>query len=208
MVDILVLILIIHSHYRLQLQLRYNHNHSFLCNERTQQDAKEDDLLGVAEFQEKYFGGYPTYLDRDLVFYEALGKKSFLMQPWSSWNPFQVYADLQGLGARLKDKQIEGNLKGEGIVMGGVILLTPEKDDIFAMWNEKSGTELPLEEISSKIFEMIGKTVVSDSACESKVNFFLSIYAIPNPQLILLLHTICVCVHTYMKMNIHMCTYS
>ena len=139
-----------------------------VIKEVEKEDAKEEDLLGVAEFQEKYFGGYPTYLDRDLIFYEVLGKRSLLMQPWSSWNPFQVYADLQGLGARLKAKGIEGNYKGEGTVQGGVMLLHPEKDEVFALWNEKSGSELPLEEIASKILEMIGKSVVMDSTCDSE----------------------------------------
>ena len=51
-----------------------------------------DEGLGVDEFQSKYFGGYPVYLDTDKVFYALLGNRGLLSQSWSSWNPFNWYA--------------------------------------------------------------------------------------------------------------------
>ena len=36
--------------------------------------AATDEILGVGEFQSKYFLDYPVYLDSDKAFYTALGK--------------------------------------------------------------------------------------------------------------------------------------
>ena len=41
------------------------------------------------------------------------------MQSWSSWNPFQLYADFTSVSNRLKAKKIDGNLVGEGLTQGG-----------------------------------------------------------------------------------------
>lgn len=116
-------------------------------------DAATDEILGLGEFQEKYFQ-HPIYLDANWTFYEALGNKNLLFQSWSSWNPFTVYSDLNALGARLKSKGIEGNYKGEGFTKGGVMLLTPRYNDIYYMYHEKSGSELPTDEIANAIKEM------------------------------------------------------
>lgn len=115
--------------------------------------AATDEELGLGEFQEKYFR-YPVFLDENRTFYEALGNRNLLWQPWSSWNPLSVYADLNALGARLKSKGIEGNYKGEGFVKGGIILLTPNLNDIYYVYHEKSGSELPIDEIANAIKEM------------------------------------------------------
>lgn len=116
--------------------------------------AATDVELGLGEFQEKYFR-YPVYLDTNWTFYEALGSKSLLWQSWSSWNPFTVYSDLNALGARLKSKGIEGNYNGEGFTKGGIMLLTPHMDDVYYTYHEKSGSELPIDDIFNAIKEMI-----------------------------------------------------
>ena len=61
-----------------------------------------DEELGVEEFQSKYFGGHPVYLDTDKIFYALLGNRGLLSQPWSSWNPFNWYASFKALKARLQ----------------------------------------------------------------------------------------------------------
>ena len=57
--------------------------------------------LGVEEFQSKYFGDYPVYLDESKNFYALLGNRGLLSQSWSSWNPFNWYASFKALKARL-----------------------------------------------------------------------------------------------------------
>jgi hypothetical protein len=73
--------------------------------------AATDAELGVTEFQSKYFGNHPLYMDKERKFYEALGNKSLFAQPLHSWNPFTLYSDFKKLMSRQKDKGIEGNLK-------------------------------------------------------------------------------------------------
>lgn len=89
--------------------------------------ALTDEELGVGEFQSSYFNNYPLYMDEKKVFYSFLGNKSILSQPWSSWNPFRLYSDFKSMTARLKAKGVDGNLKGEGTLKGGIIILHPVK---------------------------------------------------------------------------------
>ena len=123
--------------------------------------AATDAELGVGEFQSKYFP-HPVYLDKDLKFYEHLGKKSLLTQlsPWNiySWNPVRLYSDFVALGQRMKDKGLEGNLKGEGFVQGGVLVLAPAaaKGELGSglvayQHNEQTGADLPYADIKAAV---------------------------------------------------------
>ena len=64
-----------------------------------------------------------------------------------------MYADLNALGARLKSKESR-EITREGFVKGGIILLTPNLNDIYYVYHEKSGSELPIDEIANAIKEM------------------------------------------------------
>jgi hypothetical protein len=89
--------------------------------------ALTDKELGVGEFQSSYFNNYPLFMDEKKIFYSFLGNKSILSQPWSSWNPFRLYSDFNAMTTRLKAKGVDGNLKGEGTLKGGIIILHPVK---------------------------------------------------------------------------------
>lgn len=80
--------------------------------------AETDAVLGVEEFQNRYFAKYPVYIDHARSFYSFLGNKSLLAQPLHSWNPFTLYSDFQKLTARTKSKGLKGNLVGEGLIKG------------------------------------------------------------------------------------------
>jgi hypothetical protein len=115
--------------------------------------AATDAELGVGEFQSKYFP-HPTYLDKDLKFYEYLGKKSLLTQlsPWSiySWNPVRLYTDFVALGERMKAKGLEGNLKGEGFMQGGVLVIDKDGAVVY-QHNEQTGSDLPYADIKAAV---------------------------------------------------------
>ena len=53
--------------------------------------------------------------------------KSLFSQPLSSWNPFTLYSDYSKMTKRMRDKGIEGNMKGEGVLQGGLVIVTPDK---------------------------------------------------------------------------------
>lgn len=112
--------------------------------------AATDEVLGVGEFQSKYFKDYPVYLDESLEFYCYLGNKSLMKQKLWTWNPFKLYSSFKNLGTRLKEKNVEGNLVGEGLVQGGVLLITPT-DGVVYTYNEQTGYELPMTEITAAI---------------------------------------------------------
>ena len=108
--------------------------------------AETDEELGVGEFQTKYFENHPVYRDNDKKFYKYLGEKSLLSQPWHSWNPFTLYSDFVSMTNRLKSKGVEGNLKGEGLLKGGIIVVSPSKGVVYRH-EEVSGSEMPYDDI-------------------------------------------------------------
>lgn len=105
---------------------------------------KETDVddEGLMEFRDDYFP-HPIYRDADLCYYEALGNEKLKL---TSWNPIKLYRGMKKIGRRMKEKKIDGNLKGEGLVKGGVILFGKDGDAKFAHL-EKTGEDLPVEEI-------------------------------------------------------------
>ena len=116
-------------------------------------DPKED-KFGVIEFQTKYFKNFPVYMDSSLGFYTALGKKSLLKQSLPTWNPFKLYGGVKSMNARLSSKGIEGNLQGEGLVQGGIFLVS-QSGEVTYVYNEKTGYELPIAEIQTAIEALI-----------------------------------------------------
>jgi AhpC/TSA antioxidant enzyme len=120
--------------------------------------------LGVGEFQKKYFGNHPLYLDSNRVFYDFLGNRSLLSQPWSSWNPFQIYSDLTAMGDRMKRKGVEGNYKGEGLLQGGVIIIDNKKQ-LVKVFHEQTGSELPVQQIYEAIVEMVRPSSGDSGTC-------------------------------------------
>lgn len=108
--------------------------------------AETDEILGVEVFQTKYFLDNPIYIDIEKEFYSALGGKSLLAQPLTTWNPFQLYSDFKAMSARLKNKKVDGNLKGEGLLKGGLIIVTA-KDGVIYEHKEVTGSCMPYDEI-------------------------------------------------------------
>lgn len=117
--------------------------------------AETDAKLGVGEFQFKYFQNNPIYIDPEKKFYEFMGKKSLLSQPWFSWNPFSLYTVFQRMNQRLSSKGLEGNLAGEGLLQGGLLIIDPKKGVVYRH-NESTGTPMPYDEIV-EIVESLGK---------------------------------------------------
>jgi hypothetical protein len=114
---------------------------------------KDDgDTEGIETFQNKYFP-FPLYIDKQQVFYKELGNRKLYAQPFSSWNVFKLVQSFAGLRQRLKAKgNIEGNYKGEGLLQGGVILVSRKKGVVY-QHAEETGSELPVDEIESKVIE-------------------------------------------------------
>eukprot|EP00977_Amphora_coffeiformis_P011009 scaffold2632_cov158-Amphora_coffeaeformis.AAC.1 len=105
------------------------------------------DDAGLVEFQRDYFP-YPLYRDQSYMFYRALGDRkltvSFLL------NPFLIFHVFFDAWHRLNRKKISGNIKGEGIVQGGIILFDRRGAPI-AMYQEETGTDLPVSDLVNAV---------------------------------------------------------
>jgi hypothetical protein len=98
------------------------------------------DNAGLLELYQKYFS-FPFFLDKKMKIYKAMGKKLI--------NPFKFLNNVKkGARERISNKGIEGTFigKGEGLILGGVIIFDA-KGAIQYAYQEKSGAqELPIEE--------------------------------------------------------------
>lgn len=118
--------------------------------------AATDEVLGVGEFQRKYFSNNALFLDAQHKFYAFFGNKSLLSQPLSTWNPFTLYKDFNSMKKRLDDKKIEGNLKGEGLLKGGLLVIVPSSTGgkIVYRHEENTGSCMPYDEIGHVLREL------------------------------------------------------
>lgn len=98
---------------------------------------------GLVEFHDKYFP-HTTYRDQSWTFYEALGnrKVGFRM----IFNPFTLFSLLCETFQRLREKKIEGNVKGEGLVQGGIIFFGRDGRVKYA-YQEETGVDLRVRDI-------------------------------------------------------------
>ena len=100
------------------------------------------DDQGLVDFCRDYFR-YPIYRDQGYAFYRALGdRKAFSM----FWNPFAILKMAVDAWQRLTSKGIGGNMKGEGIVQGGIIIFDRQGVPI-AMYQEETGVDLPVTDL-------------------------------------------------------------
>ena len=105
---------------------------------------------GLNEFSVDYFPGRDLYLDSDKSFYAALGDRKLSIPFRALLNPFGAYRYMKDMNKRLAQRKIEGNLKGEGLKQGGVIVFDASGAPRYA-YLEETGSELPAADILSAI---------------------------------------------------------
>ena len=77
----------------------------------------------------------------NLEFYKAFGNASILKG--MSWNPYKWWKGLKQIGKRLQEKNIEGNMKGEGLTAGGLVIFGSDGEAKY-MYKEETG--VPIDE--------------------------------------------------------------
>lgn len=101
----------------------------------------DDQGLGVF-FKDHYT--FPLYKDDDLVLYnDFFGKRKIKL---TTYNPFKLYAGYKEMTKRVKDKKLEGNLTGEGMIQGGLIIFDSSGQARYA-YEEEIGKELVIGDI-------------------------------------------------------------
>lgn len=111
---------------------------------------------GLAEFESNFFP-YPLYRDESQIFYDALGLRKMSLKP-KSWNPLKIIRGFREMSKRLSKKNISGNLKGEGLVQGGIIIFDKNGKARYA-YREETGFEVPINDIIAAV-----RTVKSNDA--------------------------------------------
>ena len=127
-----------------------------VCKEQ-EKDEKPDDL-GIAEFDSKYFGCGTLYLDEDRTLFDLLGNRKISLPMGKLLNPFkwkEVRADLKAMNERMKGKGVDGNMKGDGLVQGGVLVVGPAPScDVRFTYLEETGREIPIDAIKAALKQL------------------------------------------------------
>lgn len=111
---------------------------------------------GLADFQSNFFD-YPLYRDELKTFYTALGARKLAAK---SWNPFRIFRGIRNVMKRLKEKKISGNMTGEGLIQGGIIIFDKNGKARYA-YREETGFEVPINDIIAAVREVKGEQVSS-----------------------------------------------
>lgn len=107
---------------------------------------------GLLEFYQNFFT-YPLYRDTELQIFKAFGSRKIGL---TTWNPIRLWKGYKEMGKRLKDKQIEGNLIGEGMIMGGVLVFDARGELKYA-YEEDIGEPFELADIRAAVTAVVLK---------------------------------------------------
>jgi AhpC/TSA antioxidant enzyme len=112
------------------------------------------DDVGLSEFYHQYFT-FPLYRDVNLALYQAFGNRRIGL---STWNPFKLYKGYQELTQRIAEKPgLAGNLKGEGMIQGGILILD-KAGDVKYVYEEDIGNEFSLDDIQAALNDVLTKS--------------------------------------------------
>lgn len=111
------------------------------------------DNEGLYDFYKQYFP-FDLYRDVDLSLYRLLGNKKLRLK---TWNPIRLYRGYRALQQRLDSKNLTGNLKGEGLVLGGIVIFNKE-GKVHKTIVEETGTPLDMDEIKEAVQQVQGAT--------------------------------------------------
>jgi len=115
--------------------------------------AADDAALGVAAFELDFLRTGRVYLDERKAFYAFLGNRK-LVTPRSFLGalvrPLGTWRALRRIGDRLKEKKIEGNMVGEGLLLGGVLVVGRDGAIAYAH-PEETGTPAPREAVAAAL---------------------------------------------------------
>lgn len=109
---------------------------------------------GLAVFYNDHFK-YQLYKDDGLVLYnDFFGRRKLKL---NTYNPLSLYRGYKDMTKRLDGKKLEGNMTGEGMIQGGLIIFDKHGKAKYA-YEEETGKELVMEDIIAAL-----KAMQSDS---------------------------------------------
>ena len=93
----------------------------------------------------------PLYHDPERVFWEALGNEpifSLGTLGQALLRPLKLRRELQEMGARQAAKGVAGNMNGDGLAKGGILVIAPD-DQVCHVFKEDPGKGVPSEEMAA-----------------------------------------------------------
>ena len=131
------------------------HNNIFLTS------SSQDDE-GLRAFQNDHYS-FPLYRDENLDFYRAFGdgKITDSMSYWTLLNPYKLYKGMKEMGKRMESKNLEGNMVGEGLKTGGIIVFGSDGKPKYA-YKEITGSPLETDDIVAALRDVSGANGSND----------------------------------------------
>lgn len=113
---------------------------------------------GLREFQKNHYP-YPIYRDENLDFYRAFGDGKITDHlSWSTLvNPYKLYKDMKIMSKRMKEKKLKGNMVGEGLKTGGIIVFGKDGEPKYA-YPEVTGSALENDDILAALKDVAGSS--------------------------------------------------
>mmetsp|Transcript_17264 Transcript_17264/g.28243 ORF Transcript_17264/g.28243 Transcript_17264/m.28243 type:complete len:137 (-) Transcript_17264:150-560(-) len=106
---------------------------------------------GLSKFYNDYFT-FPLFKDEGLVLYnDFFGKRKVGL---TTYNPFKLYKGYKEMTQRLNGKGLDGNMTGEGMIQGGLIIFDKEGNARYA-YEEIIGDELEIDDIVAALEDVV-----------------------------------------------------
>jgi hypothetical protein len=101
--------------------------------------VKDDE--GLKEFHSEHFT-YPLFKDDGLVIWnELFGKRKIKL---TTYNPLKLYKGYKDMTQHLKERKLDDNYAGEGLIQGGIVIFDNEGKVRYA-YEEEIGKEIEME---------------------------------------------------------------
>ncbi|KAL7497453.1 hypothetical protein ACHAWT_007424 [Skeletonema menzelii] len=106
---------------------------------------------GLSKFYNDYFT-FPLFKDEGLALYnDFFGKRKVGL---TTYNPFKLYKGYKEMTQRLNGKGLDGNMTGEGMIQGGLIIFDKEGNARYA-YEEIIGDELEIDDIVAALEDVV-----------------------------------------------------
>jgi hypothetical protein len=92
----------------------------------------------IAQFQPRYWASDELYLDEEMAFYKAIGGGEVARKGLFALASSDVRANNRRSKAYIAEHGLDSNLSGEGMILGGLLVLRADEGGIVMQKNEST----------------------------------------------------------------------